>query len=153
MAAAGMKRRSVRQAVTRKRSVYAEPDTDDDFDYHEDEGEPEPEPTIAQPPPHPSRKRQRRNVKQTRPRTRPQTRSSKNTTSKSSRSRVAVAKTVAKAVGKRRKPSSQEETTKREFSGPSDNVIPAWTSLPVEILRMVFDYASMPRHEPPATAR
>ncbi|KAK5122869.1 hypothetical protein LTR85_003784 [Meristemomyces frigidus] len=133
MAPAGTKRRSVRQAATRKRSVYVDPDTDDE-DFDDVEGEEDFEPVEAQPPP---QKRQR-----TVPRTRHITRS------KSVNRGKAGAKLTLKGVGKRRKwNTALVATPKKEYKGPTDGKIPAWTSLPLEILRDIFIYASQPLHE------
>ena len=137
MAPTGTKRRSVRQAAGRKRSVYAEPDTDDDFE----EPQAEPEATAVH---EPATKRRRI---ATRPR-RPKTRSSKSATSQPRK----PTRPHLRAVGKPRKPNTHQEVKHRDFSGPSDRVIPAWTSLPIDILREVFQYASMPIHEQTTTA-
>ncbi|KAI7481440.1 hypothetical protein KC351_g6418 [Hortaea werneckii] len=130
--APGTKRRSIRQAATRKRSIYFEPDTDDDWDYEahaEEEFQPDPGP--SNPPAHKRRK--------SAPRTRHITRSKSERERRSSKPR--------KVVGSKRKANHLSEPPKKAFSGPSDGKVPDWTSLPVEILRDIFVYASQPLHE------
>jgi hypothetical protein len=136
------KRRSGRQAATRKRSKYVEPDTDDDFEADEasDDGEADyvPDPqhaaassSVSAPAP---KKR-----KITRRPQRPQT-----------RSKVAKTKTKPKSqtriIGHTRKPNTAtaEKVEPGVFKGPSDDKIPEWTSLPVGILRDIFVFASQP---------
>lgn len=134
MARAGTKRRSTRQAATRKRSVYVDPDTDDD-DFEaagEDDFQPDPEP--VRPPP---QKRQRVAA-----RTKHVTRSKSVSQGKSK-----AAKPGLKAVGRRRRWNTINETPRKEYKGPSDGRIPAWTTLPIEILRDIFIFASQPLHE------
>lgn len=141
MALAGSKRRSTRQAVSRskKRSIYAEPDTDDDFDF-EDGGEEEyaPEP---QPEPQAAPRRLQKHAARTRHHTR----------SKSSKVK-AGAQPKLKGVGRRRKWNTIGEAPKKAFKGPSDGRVPDWTSLPIDILREVFFYASQPLHEQTRTS-
>ncbi|KAI7651221.1 hypothetical protein KC318_g15866, partial [Hortaea werneckii] len=130
--APGTKRRSIRQAATRKRSIYFEPDTDDDWDYEahaEEDFQPDPGP--SNPPPQKRRK--------SAPRTRHITRSKSERERRGSKPR--------KVVGSKRKANHFSEPPKKVFSGPSDGKIPDWTSLPVEILRDIFVYASQPLHE------
>ena len=132
MASTGAKRRSVRQAATRKRSLYAEPDTDDDFEYDSDSPPDQQDlDTVPQPPP---AKRQR--TATTRPK-RPHTRSSRRTTAPPSQALV-------KGIARPKKPNSHRDLKPRSFSGVSDGVVPAWDSLPISILRDIFTYASMP---------
>lgn len=138
MAPTGTKRRSVRQAATRKRSVYVDPDTDDD-DFDEANGEEEFVPEVEQPRPQKRRK--------TVPKTRHITRS------KSVNKSKAGTGLTLKAVGKRRKwNTALVATPKKEYKGPSDGKIPGWTSLPLEILRDIFIYASRPLHEQTRTS-
>ncbi|EMC96549.1 hypothetical protein BAUCODRAFT_70750 [Baudoinia panamericana UAMH 10762] len=136
MARPGNKRRSTRQAAT-KRSIYTEPDSDDDYDLEQDaEAEYEPEQPLSLP-----FKRAK-----TVPRTRHVTRS------KSTPATRTAAKAVVKAVGRPRRRNTAGEPLKKEFTGPSDRRIPDWTSLPIDILREVLAYASLPRHEQTRTA-
>ncbi|KAK0269785.1 hypothetical protein LTR35_012411 [Friedmanniomyces endolithicus] len=146
MAPTGTKRRSTRQAVSRnsKRSIYAEPETDEDeFDVDVDgEEEYAPEPIAEEPPP----RQQRRKPA---PRTRHQTRS------KSVGKSKAVAKPRLKGIGKKRRWNTLSDPLAKgwkEFKGQSDGRIPKWTSLPIDILREVFVFASQPLHEQTRTA-
>ncbi|KAK0253058.1 hypothetical protein LTS09_011968 [Friedmanniomyces endolithicus] len=146
MAPTGTKRRSTRQAVSRnsKRSIYAEPETDEDeFDADVDgEEEYAPEPVAEEPPP----RQQRRKPA---PRTRHQTRSKGVGKSK------AVAKPSLKGVGKKRRWNTLSDPLAKgwkEFKGPSDGKKPNWTSLPIDILRDIFVFASQPLHEQTRTA-
>ncbi|KAK0249618.1 hypothetical protein LTS09_015190 [Friedmanniomyces endolithicus] len=146
MAPTGTKRRSTRQAVSRnsKRSIYAEPETDEDeFDVDVDgEEEYAPEPIAEEPPP----RQQRRKPA---PRTRHQTRS------KSVGKSKAVAKPSLKGVGKKRRWNTLSDSLAKgwkDFKGPSDGKIPKWTSLPIDILRDIFVFASQPLHEQTRTA-
>ena len=124
------KRRSVRQAVSRKRSVYVDPDTDDDFEANLDV-----EPPAEGPRPSSSKRRK------TKPRPKPTTRS------RAKRRRPLV-------LGQPRKANTKEiPVTKKEFSGPSDYRVPPWTSLPLNILRDIFVFASQPLHEETAESR
>lgn len=137
---AGTKRRSTRQAVSRisKRSIYVDPDTDDDdFDIGDGEEEYEEsvtgvQPTAAQPPP---RKRQKAAS-----RTRHQTRRKSISRGKNK----GVAK--IKIATKRRPNSLGAPSAVKHFNGPSDGKIPDWTSLPIDILRDIFIFASQPLH-------
>lgn len=135
-------RRPTRQAATaHKRSVYVEPETDDDFDAESD-GEADFEPQQSQPPP---RKRQKTAI-----RPKPNTRSRG---SAKSTDRPGAVRRVITTVGKPRKPNSHGEANKGKiFTGPSDGKIPAWTSLPLDILREIFIYAAQPLHEQTTTA-
>ncbi|KAK4550842.1 hypothetical protein LTR36_000422 [Oleoguttula mirabilis] len=138
MAPAGTKRRSVRQATTRRheRSVYVDPESDeDDFEAEaeaEDDFEPEQEAAHAPP-------QKRRRVA---PKTKHITRSKSVSKSK------AGVKLTLKGVGKRRRwNKALVATPRKDFNGPTDGKIPAWTSLPLEILRDIFIYASRPLHD------
>jgi hypothetical protein len=115
--------------------MYVEPDTDEEG---EEDYEPE---TPAAPSRQPPRKRQK-----IIPRTRHVTRSKAVNKSK------ALAKPSLKGIGKKRRWNTVGAPPKKEYKGPSDGKIPDWTSLPIDILRQVFDYASQPRHEQTRTA-
>ncbi|KAM0713585.1 hypothetical protein Q7P37_010547 [Cladosporium fusiforme] len=130
MAPAATKRRSGRQAATRKRSKYVDPETDDDFEASEPEADNSPDPLhIAAPEP------KRRKV--TRKAHRPQTRS------KAARAKP---KTQTRIIGQARKPRTTpiEKAEAGKFRGPSDGKIPDWTTLPLAILRDVFVFGSQP---------
>ncbi|KAF2168127.1 hypothetical protein M409DRAFT_65641 [Zasmidium cellare ATCC 36951] len=132
---AGLKRRSTRQAAVRKRSIYAEPDTDDDFEV-DSEADYEPEPDVEETAPPPKKRKVTTRHK-------PQTRSR----AKSKPANKTV-RSVFK-IGKPRKANSSKDVaaSKKEFAGPSDHRIPKWASLPVDILRDIFIFASYPLHE------
>lgn len=128
-------RRSTRQAHERAanrkrplRSQYIEPDTDDDL-----EAESEDEEEEAEPAPQRSRKR-RRVARQPKPQTR-------------SKTKVATKRKIIN-VGRPRKARKQHDpdakNTVKQYTGPTDGRIPAWTSLPIDILLSVFEYASQP---------
>lgn len=132
---AGTKRRSTRQAAVRKRSMYAEPETDDEFEM-DDEADYEPEREMPSAPPPKKRKTTARHKPQTRSR------------AKSKPANKSVRTTFK--IGKARRANSSKDVaaSKKEFSGPSDHRIPNWTSLPVDLLRDIFIFASQPLHEP-----
>ncbi|KAF2717954.1 hypothetical protein K431DRAFT_288101 [Polychaeton citri CBS 116435] len=141
MAPIGGKRRSVRQAATRKRSRYYEPETDDDFEVSE-RSEVEELLLDELPAPEP-RKRQR--ITSHRPVAKPQTRSHASTSKPKSKSSSQPRKIY---TFKRRKPrkTPEELAQEREYRGPSDGRVPDWCSLPESILRDVFIFASYPLH-------
>ncbi|KAK3672860.1 hypothetical protein LTR78_007213 [Recurvomyces mirabilis] len=130
--------RLTRQTAT----SYAEPDSDDDVD---DEAEfvPVAPPQLqhrqeARAPP-----RKRRKV-QARPR--PQTRLMRGDKGK------AAVKSVLRGIGKKRRWNTVGAPPKQAFTGPSDKKIPDWASLPINILRDIFIFASQPVHEQTRTA-
>jgi hypothetical protein len=128
---ASSKRRSARQATTRKRSIYAEPETDDDFAAGSGPDETynnvEEEEAVSAPAP----------KKRKTARHRPQTRSTAKSSIKSSFQ-----------VGKPRKANGKSMNAEEmKIVIPSDNKIPDWTSLPVDILRDIFIFASTPIHD------
>lgn len=135
MAPGATKRRSNRQAATRKRSKYVDPDTDDDFETSDAEADHSPDQlhhaqAEAQAPV-PKRR------KVTRKTHRPQTRS---------KAAKAKPKTQTRIIGQTRKPraTAAEKADAAKFKGPSDGKIPEWTSLPSAILRDIFVFASQP---------
>lgn len=133
------KRRSSRQVA--KRSIYAEPETDDeDFEFEYGRRQhsiPDDEYHMDPIPPAPKRQK-------TSTRRKPQTRSAVQGTQQSLKS--------AFKIGKPRKPNSksvrhQSHEVKEEnkiFHGPSDGKIPDWASLPIDILRDIFIFATLP---------
>ena len=148
MAERASKRRSVRQLAGRKRaSIYYEPDTDDDFG-EESNGERDflPEP----------RRKKQKLDRRSKPQTRSHAQSRKNLP-KSSRpgrpSRSARRKQPSKKTQVLGAPLKKKEKKVEGFTGPSDKKIPAWTSLPIEILRDIFIFAAQPIHEQTTTAR
>ncbi|USW50126.1 Putative leucine-rich repeat domain superfamily [Septoria linicola] len=124
---AGTKRRSTRQAATRRRSVYLDPETDDDFEADSDEDAYQPVDIIevAQ---EPAPKKRKLSVRR-----KPQTRS------KAAKTRQTSLKRVFK-VGKVRKPNA--EPVSKVFTGPSDGKIPKWAELPHNVLKQIFVYAA-----------
>lgn len=138
MAPVGTKRRSGRQAATRKRSKYVDPDTDDDFEADEasDDGEADylpDSPNAAASAPAPQNKRRKVSRKTHRPQTR-------------SKAAKAKPKTQTRIIGHTRKPrtSAADKLEAGKFTGPSDGKIPDWTSLPAAIARDIFFFASQP---------
>lgn len=126
------KRRSTRQAATRKRSIYLDPETDDDFEADsEDDFQPEPQAEVAQQEP----ARKKRKTAHRKPQTR----------SKAAKTKQTSLKRVLK-IGKPLKPRS-DIVKKTVFDGPSDHKIPRWTDLPIDILRQIFIYAATPFHD------
>jgi hypothetical protein len=133
------KRRSGRQAASRKRSKYVEPDTDDDFDADEasDDGEadyvPDPHHAAASSVSAPAPKKR----KVTRKTHRPQTRSKATKTKPKSQTRI---------IGHTRKPrtATPEKVEPGTFKGPSNNITPDWAGLPVGILQDIFVFGSQP---------
>lgn len=133
---AGSKRRSSRQVA--KRSIYAEPETDDedfDFEYSRRQHSIEDDEYHTDPLP-PAPKRQRTSTRR-----KPQTRSNAKSTQQSLKS--------AFNVGKPRKPNSKSRShdvkeDDKIFSGPSDGTIPDWKTLPINILRDIFIFATLP---------
>lgn len=143
------KRRSARKLRERKHSIYYEPESDEDLDVEESDGAQDFGAEPREPEPEPQRPTKRRKVDR---RAKPQTRS------KAKRSRPESGK--PRGPKKRKHPWSKQLATpfkqkekKLKFKGRSDGRIPAWTSLPIEILRDVFIFASRPIHEQTTTAR
>ena len=130
MASVTTKRRSGRQAATRKRSKYVDPESEDDF-MMDDEAEYLPEAVATAPVPAPAPKRRKVSRKTHRPQT---------------RSKAAKSKTQTRIIGQSRKPRTAvaDNVEAGKFKGPSDGKIPDWTSLPLAILRDVFTFASQP---------
>lgn len=130
MAPAATKRRSGRQAATRKRSKYIDPETDDDFEASEPEADNSPDPLQAAAPAPKKRKVARKTH-------RPQTRS---------KAAKAKPKVQTRIIGKTRKPrtTAAEKAEAGKYKGPSDGKIPDWSTLPLAILRDVFVFGSQP---------
>jgi hypothetical protein len=144
MARAATTRRSGRQAATRIRSKYVDPDTDDDFQASDGEADYSPDPLHAAAPA-PTRAPARASAqgpatkkrKISRKTHRPQTRS---------KAATARPKTQTRIIGHARKPrtTTTEKLEAGKYTGPSDGKIPEWTSLPLAILRDIFVFASQP---------
>lgn len=141
MASPATKRRSIRQAASRKRarSIYVDPETDDDFESlsGEEDGEAD---FVLGPDSGPSPPKKR---KLGGPRRRPHTRSKSKTQAKSKPRKKVKLDAIAKPR-KQRGESARQKADAARFKGPSDGVIPAWTSLPAAILREIFIVASQP---------
>ena len=152
MSGRASKRRSVRQLAGRKRSVYFEPDTDDDFALERGSDEAvdihlQLEPQQAQP----LRKRKKFNRRPTKRETRSKTQNRSLSTKRSARpQKKNPIPRVGTTLGKKRKHKGLKQVG---FTGPSDGRVPAWTSLPLDVLRDIFIFASQPRHEQTTTAR
>lgn len=132
-------RRSKRQATTRKRSLYQEVDTDDELEA-DSEADFEPQPRRPQPKesPQPPRKKQRTTKRVTKPQTR---------STAAKRKSKSPGKTVIGAARKGRKATGESADAQNKFTGPSDGRLPPWATLPVDILRDIFVFASQPLHE------
>ena len=137
MSARGTKRRSTRQAVDRKqsRSIYYEPDSEEDDQSSEDD-----ELAVEY---QPASKRRK---------AKPQTRATVQTRREPSRPRARKTKfrdhkkqPIRKRLGAPLKPKTNRQT---QYTGPSDNKIPNWASLPVDILQDVFTFAAQQLNEP-----
>lgn len=140
MARAASTRRSGRQAATRKRSKYVDPDTDDDFQASDGEADYSPDPLhAAAPAPAQIQGPATKKRKVLRKTHRPQTRSKAATA-------TAPPKTQTRIIGHARKPrtTTVEKLEAGRYTGPSDGKIPEWTSLPLAILRDTFIFASQP---------
>jgi hypothetical protein len=122
------KRRSVRQAITRKRSLYMDPDTDDDFhiaDAQDSASEhfqsPEPE------------------------QKRPKTTNRRNSKPSPRETRSAAKNPGHKKSPPKRKTKQASKSTKQVATVippiPSDGIIPKWNTLPYDILLQIFSYA------------
>lgn len=142
------KRRSARQLAGRKRSIYYESDTEDEGvelltdEYDQDDSPVDPAPPPSRPPqPQRSRKKSKRSHK-------PITRSKKQRAQTSERPKR-WQKGWSRPLGTF--PKKQREDKAANSAIPSDGVRPAWTSLPIEILREIFIFASQPLHEQSAT--
>ncbi|KAI5263367.1 hypothetical protein E4T47_09048 [Aureobasidium subglaciale] len=121
------KRRSVRQAITRKRSLYMDPDTDDDFDIADAQD------SVSEHNPSPEHEPKRQ-------------RTPKRRTSKPSprETRSATKKPVHKKSPPKRKTKHASKPSKVVPTAapiPSDGIIPKWQTLPYEILSQIFSYA------------
>lgn len=132
MARADITRRSTRQAATRKRSLYAEPDTDDDDFEVSAEEEPEHNPRPV--------KRVKRSAGRP-PRRQPQTRSRRD--GRSAKATKPVRRKVI--IGAPLKPRKEHVEPKVEIL--SDGNIPAWQTLPLDIWVQIFAHAAEPLEE------
>ena len=157
MAERATKRRSARQLAGRKRSIYYDPESEDElFNFRDDaeedqesQPEPLPEPSQSQ---RPKKKRKVHNPprRQTRLKVKAKERwlSSGKGRRKDGKPRKKKHRVVKTLISP-----SKRKAANMVFTGPSDEVKPAWTSLPIEILRDIFIFASQPMQEYTITAR
>jgi hypothetical protein len=125
----------------RKRSIYVDPDTDEDeFELSDDDFQPEPRP-APEPVRAPAATRQKTKARPSRPQTR-----SKSSV-KSAKERARRPKPIGAPRRRNHTVDAEEAARKKTFQGPSDGQVPAWTSLPLEILRQIFIHASQPLQE------
>lgn len=122
------RRRSVRQAITRKRSRYLDPETDDDFDISDaqESGDEQqlPSKPVAKKPKHTAKRPGRKPQRKT---------------------RSTARKAVSKQSPPNRKAKDASKLTKEIAPAlpiiSSDGVKPKWQTLPYEILSQIFSYA------------
>lgn len=122
------KRRSIRQAITRKRSLYMDPDTDDDFDIADAQDSTSEHLQSSEP--------QQKRAKIANRRTgKPSPRETRSAARKPGHKN-----SPPKRKGKHAsRPTKQVATVASPI--PSDGVIPKWDSLPYDILLQIFSYA------------
>lgn len=132
------KRRSVRQAITRKRkrSIYLDPETEDDYALSDEDDDDSSAKDDSEPPPKIAKKSSSRKQKQPQPQTR----------SRAVAKTGAAKKSPLKAPSRKsRKAKFASKLTKATAPLPppisSDDVIPNWQSLPYAILEQIFAYA------------
>lgn len=154
MAGETNKRRSVRQAITRKRSIYLDPDTDDDFALaaaveSSDDGGDDAAGAVPEPAPKKSKLSGKRSGRP------PQ----RETRSKAAKKAAASNHRPPLKQGKRKAKQSLHSTKLAPVAPVilSDEIIPKWQTLPYEILSQIFSYAFAAELEieggPPANRR
>jgi hypothetical protein len=121
-----------RRSNTGRRSVYTEPNTDDEFEAS-DESFQHPSATRGSE----TANRSRRVASASRTPARAQRRNRAQ-----NRTRTSTTRGI-QPLGQPRRANSQavQEQKSRAFQGPSDNRIPPWASLPVDILKDIFVYS------------
>lgn len=134
MAGESNKRRSVRQADTRKRSLYVEPETDDDFAISEGESSVASEPAGGDAPAPAPKKAKTSSKGPGRP------------VQRETRSKAAKKVRTLSSPRKSGRPKSKHvsKPTKEVLVAPiipSNGVIPKWETLPYAILVQIFSYA------------
>ncbi|THX11779.1 hypothetical protein D6D13_04586 [Aureobasidium pullulans] len=122
------KRRSVRQAITRKRSRYLDPDTDDDFDIAE--GQDSAEEHLQSP--EPEQKRHKTTKRRT---SKPSPRETRSKAKKPTPKKSPLSRKAKHASKPTKLPAPAAPPV------PSDGIIPKWQTLPYEILSQIFSYA------------
>lgn len=123
------KRRSIRQAITRKRSLYMDPDTDDDFDIADAQDSPSEHVEF----PEPQQKRPKTAKKRT---SKPSPRETRSASKKKPGQKKSPPKRKTKRTSK---PTKQAAPLVPVI--PSDGFIPKWHTLPYEILLQIFSHA------------
>jgi hypothetical protein len=118
-----------RRSNTGRQSIYTEPNTDDEFEANDEASQRRP---ARRTPSSMNRARRVSETSKTSTKARPRER-------RHGRSRNSTARGV-QPLGRPRRVNSQAlpEQKSRTFSGLSDNKIPPWASLPVEILKDIF---------------
>lgn len=135
MAGEPSKRRSVRQAVSRKRSLYVDPDTDDDFALAEAPSSDSPAPEADEDDePTPPKKAKTSDRRSGRP---PQ----RETRSKAAKKATNPQSPQKRATNRSKHTSKSTKDTPAMPDIPSDGIIPKWQSLPYAILSQIFAYA------------
>lgn len=123
------RRRSVRQAITRKRSRYLDPETDDDFDISD---------------------AQDSAGEQDRPSVEPSPKKPRQTAKRAGKSSPRETRSTAKKPGHKKSPPNRKtknlsKPTKQAAPVPppipSDGKISKWNTLPYEVLSQIFNYA------------
>lgn len=151
MAESGSKRRSARQLAGRKRSIYYEPDTDEElYNFDQPESGDDDEQGVFTPEPEAGPSRPQRPKKKRRIQRLPQRETRLKVKSKerwhNRRKDAKPRKTKKYSLARPPPTPSKKKAEKMAFRGPSDGKIPDWTSLPIEILRDIFIFASQPMH-------
>jgi hypothetical protein len=147
MAARATKRRSARQLAERKHSIYYEPDSDelDVGESDEDDGE-------ADFQPEPQRLAKKRKLdRRAKPRTRAAAESRRRSANLGRLRKDRVEGGKQKKKIRLAAPLKAKTRKEMKYTGPSDGKTPDWTSLPIEILRDVFVFASQPMLEQTTT--
>ena len=135
--------------ASRKRSIYHEPDTDEEV--YRDDTESDEEDDFQPQHTEPQRPSKRRKVAQRKQK--PAAQSRPINSSQKSTKRHPRAKKKEHLFSHIHSTPVKKEDHEARFKGQSDNRVPAWTSLPIEILRDIFIFASHPIHEQTTTAR
>jgi hypothetical protein len=121
-----------RRSNTGRRSVYTEPNTDDEFEASDESFH---HPTATRAPKSTDRSTGVALASKTPARAQRRNRAQ-------NRARTSTTRGI-QPLGRPRRANSQavQEQKSRAFSGPSDNSIPPWASLPVDILKDIFVYS------------
>ncbi|QIX02416.1 hypothetical protein AMS68_007933 [Peltaster fructicola] len=139
--ASASKRRSTRQMASRKRSQYIDPETEDELMTPSEYDSDVELPRELDDSPRPS-KRQR--TVTPRPQRNTQSKSTAKGKAKAARPQRRREKVKIVVVGRPKRARAKDAAEHRSFAGPSDGVIPAWTTLPADVLRDIFFFGSQP---------